>query len=59
MVAAGVGSVVGIGLIAFAKHKRETPIPFGPYLALAGLLALLARGRFLALTEDMLPFWAS
>lgn len=59
LVAAGVGSVVGIGLIAFAKHKRETPIPFGPYLALAGLLALLARGRFLALTEDMLPFWAS
>lgn len=56
LVAAGVGSLVGIGLIAFARHKRETPIPFGPYLALAGLLALLMRERFAGLAQDMLPF---
>jgi leader peptidase (prepilin peptidase)/N-methyltransferase len=34
-----VGAVVGIGLILLAKHGRQVPIPFGPYLAAAGLLA--------------------
>ncbi len=38
-----VGSVVGIALILFARHGREVPIPFGPYLAGAGLLALYFR----------------
>ena len=36
-----VGAVVGISLIVFTKHGREKPIPFGPYLAAAGLIALL------------------
>ena len=36
-----VGAVVGISLIVFAKRGREKPIPFGPYLAAAGILALL------------------
>lgn len=36
-----VGAVVGISLILFAKHGRENPIPFGPYLAAAGMIALL------------------
>ncbi len=35
-----VGAVVGIGMIVFAKHAREKPIPFGPYLAAAGLIAM-------------------
>jgi leader peptidase (prepilin peptidase)/N-methyltransferase len=35
-----VGAVVGIVLIAFARHERQAPIPFGPYLAVAGVLAL-------------------
>ena len=35
-----VGAVVGIGLILLAKHGRDVPIPFGPYLASAGLLAV-------------------
>ena len=35
-----VGAVVGIALIVFAKHGRDIPIPFGPYLAGAGLIAL-------------------
>ena len=35
-----VGAVVGICLILFARHGRDKPIPFGPYLAGAGLLAL-------------------
>ncbi|HAV36271.1 MAG TPA: prepilin peptidase, partial [Massilia sp.] len=36
-----VGALVGIGLIVFAKRGRDNPIPFGPYLAAAGLIALL------------------
>nr|WP_314540415.1 A24 family peptidase [uncultured Massilia sp.] len=36
-----VGAVVGIGLIVFAKRARDNPIPFGPYLAAAGIIALL------------------
>jgi leader peptidase (prepilin peptidase)/N-methyltransferase len=35
-----VGAVVGISLIVFSKHGRNTPIPFGPYLAVAGLVAM-------------------
>lgn len=35
-----VGAAVGIALIVFARHQRSAPIPFGPYLAAAGLLAL-------------------
>lgn len=35
-----VGACVGIGLIVFARHGRENPIPFGPYLAAAGILAI-------------------
>ena len=30
-----------ISLIVFARHGRNVPIPFGPYLAAAGLIALL------------------
>ena len=29
-----------IALIVFARHGRGKPIPFGPYLAAAGLIAL-------------------
>ena len=35
-----VGAVVGILLIVLARHGRQVPIPFGPYLAAAGLIAL-------------------
>lgn len=35
-----VGAVVGIALILFARHGRNIPIPFGPYLAAAGTIAL-------------------
>ncbi len=36
-----VGAVIGIGMIIFIKHDRNIPIPFGPYLAVAGWIALL------------------
>lgn len=35
-----VGAVVGIVLILAGRHSRGVPIPFGPYLACAGLIAL-------------------
>lgn len=35
-----VGAIVGITLIVFAKHGRNIPIPFGPYLAGGGLIAM-------------------
>jgi leader peptidase (prepilin peptidase)/N-methyltransferase len=35
-----VGALVGILLIIFARHGRNIPIPFGPYLAGGGLIAL-------------------
>jgi len=47
LVSSVVGAAVGIGLILFRKHAREKPIPFGPYLAAAGL-AYMFWGRQLA-----------
>jgi leader peptidase (prepilin peptidase)/N-methyltransferase len=35
-----VGAVVGVSLIVVARHGRNIPIPFGPYLAAAGAIAL-------------------
>ena len=36
-----VGAVIGITMIAVRGHDRNIPIPFGPYLATAGWLALV------------------
>jgi len=36
-----VGAVVGISLIVFLRRGRHVPIPFGPYLAAAGFIAML------------------
>ena len=36
-----VGALVGISMIVFARHGRNVPIPFGPYLAAAGVIALV------------------
>ncbi len=35
------GAIIGIGLIAAGKIRRENPIPFGPFLAIAGWVCLL------------------
>jgi leader peptidase (prepilin peptidase)/N-methyltransferase len=35
-----VGAVVGVVLIVLGRHGRNVPIPFGPYLAAAGVIAL-------------------
>ncbi len=36
-----VGTVIGLIMISLGKRDHSTPFPFGPYLAVAGLLALL------------------
>ena len=41
LLSSAVGAVVGISMIVFKKMGRNNPIPFGPYLAGAGLIALI------------------
>ncbi len=41
IISAGVGSVIGIAMLVTGLTKRTQPIPFGPYLALAGWIAFL------------------
>ncbi len=36
-----VGAIVGISLIAFKKLNQGNPIPFGPYIAAAGWIAMI------------------
>ena len=39
------GALVGLGLLALRRAKTGTPIPFAPYLAIAGWIALLWGGQ--------------
>ena len=36
-----IGAIVGVTLVVVRGRDRQIPIPFGPYLAVAGLVALL------------------
>lgn len=40
MAAAAIGAVIGGAWLLFSRRGREHPIPFGPFLAAAGVLAL-------------------
>lgn len=40
LIASFAGAIVGLSLIAFRRHDRQAPIPFGPFLC-AGILAAL------------------
>ena len=42
LAAAAIGAVIGGAWLLFGRRGREHPIPFGPFLAAAGVLALLA-----------------
>ena len=51
-----VGAVVGIALLLFLGRDRNIPIPFGPYLAGAGFIALLWGEQFMTLyINTMVP----
>jgi leader peptidase (prepilin peptidase)/N-methyltransferase len=41
LLSSAVGAFIGLLLIAIRRHQRDKPIPFGPFLAMAGLIALL------------------
>jgi leader peptidase (prepilin peptidase) / N-methyltransferase len=41
LIASLIGAIVGITLIAMKKHEIQKPLPFGPYLAIAGWIGLL------------------
>ncbi|WP_010323299.1 prepilin peptidase [Marinobacterium stanieri] len=36
-----VGAVLAFALIAFRRHQAQNPLPFGPYLAIAGWIAMV------------------
>jgi leader peptidase (prepilin peptidase)/N-methyltransferase len=40
LLASCAGAAIGVALIVFARRGRDTPIPFGPYLAIGGLVAM-------------------
>jgi leader peptidase (prepilin peptidase) / N-methyltransferase len=42
LAAAGAGIVLGGGWLVLSRRGREHPVPFGPFLAAGGLVALLA-----------------
>lgn len=54
LLSSAVGAIVGVALIVLRRHGREIPIPFGPYLAAAGLLALYWGGPLTQAYLDML-----
>jgi len=54
LLSAVVGSLVGIALIVFKNRDRSQPIPYGPYLAGAGLLVLLWGSELGTLLQQLL-----
>jgi leader peptidase (prepilin peptidase)/N-methyltransferase len=52
LLSAAVGSVVGVSLIVFRGRSSQVPIPFGPYLAVAGWIALLWGQRLVQIYES-------
>ena len=36
-----VGAIIGISMVLFRSHDKSVPIPFGPYLAIAGWISML------------------
>ncbi len=43
LISAGLGALIGGTLILIGAHRREQPIPYGPFLAFAGWICLFFR----------------
>jgi leader peptidase (prepilin peptidase) / N-methyltransferase len=52
LLSAASGAILGVLLIVLRRHERDTPIPFGPYLAVAGWLVMMWAHQLVA------PWWA-
>jgi leader peptidase (prepilin peptidase)/N-methyltransferase len=48
LLASLVGAVVGLALMALRLHHKDQPMPFGPYIAAAGWIAMLWGDRIIA-----------
>ncbi len=48
LLSSAVGAVIGIFMIVIKLQERSQPIPFGPYLALAGWIAMLYGEQLIA-----------
>ena len=55
LLSAVVGAVTGIMMSVFKRHERSVPIPFGPYLAAAGWIAMLWGSEIIAWYLD---YWS-
>jgi leader peptidase (prepilin peptidase)/N-methyltransferase len=51
---AAVGAVTGIAMIVLMRRSRQQPLPFGPYLAAAGWIALLWGDDLIARYLDLI-----
>jgi len=47
------GAVIGLALIAFGGRERVAPLPFGPFLAVAGFSMLVWGPKILAIYTDL------
>jgi leader peptidase (prepilin peptidase) / N-methyltransferase len=52
LLSAASGAILGVLLIVLRRRERDTPIPFGPYLAVAGWLVMMWAHQLVA------PWWA-
>lgn len=41
LLASILGAIIGMAILYFQKQDKDTPLPFGPYLCIAGFVALL------------------
>lgn len=52
-----IGSMVGILYLHYQEKSKETPIPFGPFLTVAGLLSLFWGKSFLTWYVESIPIF--
>ncbi|MDQ7731138.1 A24 family peptidase [Halomonas sp. SpR1] len=54
ILSAGLGAIVGLAAQAYSPRLRGAPLPFGPFLALAGWVALLVGDEIMAMYLNLL-----
>jgi leader peptidase (prepilin peptidase)/N-methyltransferase len=54
LLSAGIGAIVGLAAQALSPRLRGQPLPFGPFLALAGWICLLVGNELMAIYTSLL-----